>query len=118
MSKAGSRILEGAREALAVAKGEAPAASITVNGHRYVPADRIASLERERDEARQIVRDIHWMARRYADGRMTYAVGMFNDAVKKAFDGGWLEVSHGEPAYAVDGADRHRKPSDAEGREG
>lgn len=39
MSKAGERILEGAREMLAVAKGEQPAASITVKGHKYVPAE-------------------------------------------------------------------------------
>lgn len=29
------------------------------------------------------IRDIHWMARRYADGRRSYAVGMFNDATRK-----------------------------------
>lgn len=33
-----SKILEGMTEALAIAKGEVPAASITFNGHRYVPA--------------------------------------------------------------------------------
>ena len=53
-------------------------------------ADTIASLRRERDEARQIVRDIYWMALRYADGRKSYAVGMCNDAVQKAYDGGWI----------------------------
>lgn len=37
MSKAGERLLEGAREALAIAKGEEPAASITVQGYTYVP---------------------------------------------------------------------------------
>lgn len=38
MTKAGKRILEGAREALAIAKGESPAASIYHNGFRYIPA--------------------------------------------------------------------------------
>lgn len=72
-------------------------------------ATRIASLERERDEARQIVRDIHWMARRYADGRMSYAVGMFKDAVKKAADAGWLpEPQNGEGLYAKDGMEAGR----------
>src|SRR5690606_31291008 len=33
----GERMLHGAREALAVAKGEHPAAAIWHNGHRYVP---------------------------------------------------------------------------------
>jgi len=41
MSKAGDRILEGAREALSIAKGERPAASITINGHRYVSAESL-----------------------------------------------------------------------------
>ena len=31
-----------------------------------------------------IIKDIHWMARRYADGRSTYATGMFNDATRLA----------------------------------
>jgi hypothetical protein len=57
----------------------------------------------ERDEARQIVRDIYWMARRYADGRQSYAVGMFNDAIRKAYDAGWLEHRiEAEPPYARD----------------
>lgn len=61
-------------------------------------AARIAELVVERDEARGIVRDIFWMALRYADwmalryadGRMTYAVEMVKDAVRKAYDGGWI----------------------------
>ena len=28
---------------------------------------------------KQIVIDFHWMARRYADGRQSYATGLFND---------------------------------------
>ena len=61
-------------------------------------------LTAERDEARAIVRDIHWMARRYADGRQSYAAGMFNDAVRKAYEAGWLEHTIAdEPAYARDG---------------
>lgn len=61
-------------------------------------------LRRERDEARQIVRDIYWMALRYADGRKSYAVGMCNEAVHKGYVGGWLEHEHPtDPAYARDG---------------
>jgi len=78
-------------------------------------ADAIASLERqlaevrgERDEARAIVRDIHWMAVRYADNRKSYAVGMCNDAIRKAYDSGWLVYSESrqndlDPQYARDG---------------
>ncbi len=31
-----------------------------------------------------IILDIYWMARRYADGRQTYAVSMYNDAIELA----------------------------------
>lgn len=71
-------------------------------------ADTIERLERERDEARGIVRDIHWMAVRYADNRKSYAVGMCNDALRKAYDGGWLVYSDTkqlnlDPQYARNG---------------
>lgn len=45
MSQAGERMLEGAREAVAIAKGEQPAASIWIKGHRYVPEVRWQSVE-------------------------------------------------------------------------
>lgn len=32
------------------------------------------------EEVKKAIRDIVWMARRYADGRRTYAPSMFNDA--------------------------------------
>lgn len=68
----------------------------------------LAKARRERDEARSIVRDIHWMAVRYADNRRSYAVGMCNDALRKAYDGGWLVYSDDkqhdlDPQYARDG---------------
>lgn len=33
----------------------------------------------EIDTLRRIAVDLHWMARRYADGRSSYATGLFND---------------------------------------
>jgi exonuclease VII small subunit len=42
-----NKIIEGAKEALAVARGEQPAARITVQGHAYVPESELAAL-RER----------------------------------------------------------------------
>lgn len=45
MTKAGDRLIEGMKEALAVASGEQPAAAIYVNGIKYVPADRVERLE-------------------------------------------------------------------------
>lgn len=38
---------------------------------RLTPAAHLARL-------REIVVDLHWMARRYANGRQSYAVGLFN----------------------------------------
>lgn len=43
-----SKILEGAKEARAVARGEIPAASITMNGHRYVPYEEFKQVVAER----------------------------------------------------------------------
>ena len=37
------------------------------------------SLEQEVETLKNIVIDLQWMARRYANGRMSYAVGMLND---------------------------------------
>jgi hypothetical protein len=41
---AGRRLIEGAEEALAIAKGEQPAAAIWHNGHKYVPAEQTEQL--------------------------------------------------------------------------
>lgn len=49
MTKAGERLIEGSKEALAIAMGEQPAARITINGHAYVP--EAAAL---RDAARRL----------------------------------------------------------------
>lgn len=68
----------------------------------------IKRLIGERDEARGIVRDTYWMAVRYADGRMSYAPGMCNRAIQKAYDAGWLtyhdhkQHDH-DPQYAREG---------------
>lgn len=67
-------------------------------------AAEVERVTKERDEARQIVRDIYWMALRYADGRYSYAVGMVNDAVEKAYAGGWLKHNHkADPEFARGG---------------
>lgn len=41
MTKAGEKLLAGAREALAIAKGEQPAASVMVSGHIYMPKEMV-----------------------------------------------------------------------------
>lgn len=41
------RLIEGATEALAIARGEQPAAAIWIDGHQYVPAEEILRLRVE-----------------------------------------------------------------------
>lgn len=60
-----------------------------------------------------IILDIHWMARRYADGRMTYAPDKFNRAMIKAITLGIpLKkdiIVHPPSIFAQDGDERCRK---------
>lgn len=49
--KVGKRLIEAAQEALTIAKGEKAAASITINGHRYIPHADYEAMQRERDVA-------------------------------------------------------------------
>lgn len=44
MSKAGRQLIEAAQEAVSVAKGDIPAARITVAGHSYVPEAEVVRL--------------------------------------------------------------------------
>jgi hypothetical protein len=57
MSEAGERLIEGAKEALAIARGEQPAARIHMEGHAYVPEETIPA--REAKERRRIA---YWLA--------------------------------------------------------
>lgn len=60
-------------------------------------------LEQQNETLRRIIGDIWWMARRYADGRSTYAAGMYNQAVDVALRNGVkLEGDNGK-LYATDG---------------
>ena len=38
---------------------------------------------------KQSFEDVHWMARRYADGRSSYAPGMYNDALERVMKFGF-----------------------------
>ena len=49
-------------------------------------AGELARLREENQQLRRIINEIHWMARRYATGRKSYAPSMFNDAIKIAID--------------------------------
>jgi hypothetical protein len=54
-------------------------------------------------ELEKAVRCFHWMARRYADGRASYAPGSFNDHVRKLISAG---IKLETPLYARDGMGR------------
>jgi len=62
-------------------------------------------LERENHALRHIVRETIWMARRYADGRSTYAPSMVNEAITEALRLGIQVDPDGatEKIYADDG---------------
>lgn len=46
-------------------------------------ADRGAQMETVESRLKAIITDLHWMARRYADGRTSYATGLFNDRTRE-----------------------------------
>lgn len=54
----------------------------------------------------EIVKDFHWMARRYVDGRSTYAPSLFNDHVRALQQMG-IELNPGSDntIWANDGMD-------------
>lgn len=59
-----------------------------------------------REQALQaIIRDTLWMACRYAHGRQSYAVGMYNAAARDAVALGLVQPAalNGEPIFAIDG---------------
>ncbi len=64
----------------------------------------MAKSKREK-QLERIILDIYWMARRYAHGRQTYAVGMCNGALASALDLGLLLQSDSVVGgfYAKDG---------------
>lgn len=40
------------------------------------------TLKQENEALKQVIKDIWWLARRYADGRRSYAVSLYNDAIE------------------------------------
>jgi len=62
------------------------------------PLSRIKQIEEENQTLRYIVAQTLWMARRYADSRSSYAVGMLNDAVHELDRAGLSHLFTGDPA--------------------
>jgi hypothetical protein len=54
----------------------------------------------------QIIRDTLWMAQRYANGRQSYAPGIYNDAARKALRLGFVSAEPNEVLWAIDGTQR------------
>jgi hypothetical protein len=61
----------------------------------------------ENEMLRQVAMDLHWMARRYADGRQTYATSLFNDHTRALLKAGVkLNPTGDGTLWARDGAGR------------
>lgn len=63
-------------------------------------------LEDENRILRKICQDLHWMARRYADGRNTYATGLVNYAVRSLLNMGIKLNDTDDIIWARDGGGR------------
>jgi hypothetical protein len=46
----------------------------------------VAEMTDREQALEEIIRDIWWMARRYADGRSSYAPWQYNKAIRKAIE--------------------------------
>lgn len=64
----------------------------------FKPKSRIKQIEEENEALRYIVAQTLWMARRYADGRSSYATAMFNDSVYELDRAGLAHLFTGDPA--------------------
>ena len=81
-------------------------------------AGELARLRAENQQLRRVIYEIHWMARRYATGRSSYAPSMFNDALKVAIDLGCdikPDPSDSDKIYADYGPDMIEHKATAKG---
>ena len=60
-------------------------------------------LEFQNQTLKSIITEIWWMARRYADGRSTYAPGLFNQVIDLALKNGVQIGDDQGKIYADDG---------------
>lgn len=74
------------------------------------PHNEIRSLKEAGDKITILIeafKDVAWMARRYADGRMTYATSTYNEAIRRALDCGvYLSLGGDGTVWARDGHGR------------
>jgi hypothetical protein len=72
MSKAGEQLLEAAAEALAIAKGEQPAARVHMQGHSYVPDQRWQAMETAPKNGRHFLAVVEGKVRIVAFGKTSH----------------------------------------------
>ena len=87
MTEAGARLIEAAKEAVAIAKGEQPAARIHVNGFAYVTEDRWQPIESAPKDGTAVL--LHYTTSPF--GGVAYLI-----------EGAWHQV-HTEPDELFDG---------------
>ena len=81
-------------------------------------AGELARLREENQQLRLVIGEIHWMARRYATGRKSYAPSMFNDAIKAAINLGCdirPDVADNDKIFADFGPDMIERKATAKG---
>ncbi len=70
-------------------------------------AAELTRLRSENEQLRRVTVDLHWMARRYADGRQSYAPSLFNDHVRTLLALGVpLNATGDQTIWAADGNPR------------
>jgi hypothetical protein len=80
--------------------------SLAENGSPEMTSSEEANrLREENDQLRTICSDLHWMARRYADGRMTGAPAVVNACTRQLLELGLFTLRG--PLYARDGMGRN-----------
>jgi len=71
--------------------------------HRFSELESLHLIAKENEQLKDIIRQTLWMARRYADGRSTYAPAMVNECIMKANKLGIELDGPIEPEFAKDG---------------
>lgn len=74
-----------------------------IAGNRFGELEQLYKLAEENEKLRNIIQETLWMARRYADGRSTYAPSMVNENIMKAYELGIELDGPIEPDFAKDG---------------
>lgn len=89
----GRKIIEGAEDALAVAKGEKPAARIYINGHAYAPAGDVEEWKQaaktEASERRHAHREIERLKDEVSHLRKALNAVLHTDLYEEAHKAAW-----------------------------